>query len=112
MAKHKLESKYQSELIERLEARFPGCWIQKQDTDRTQGIPDLLILHGGRWGMLEVKRKRPAPSDYEPNQEWYIDKFNRMWFSSVIYPAIEEEVLNALQSALSPSEPSARVSER
>lgn len=107
-----LESVYQSRLIKKLKRLFPGCVILKNDTDYLQGIPDLLILWQNYWGMLEVKVKPPRSSrDFEPNQEWWIDKLNTMSFAACIYPANEEDVLDALQRSFRPRR-SARVSVR
>ena len=101
-----LERDYQSRLIKRIEKRLPGCIILKNDSGYRQGIPDLTVFYGPRYGILEVKPEEPtSPDDYEPNQEWYINKFNEMAFGSVIYPGNEERVLDALQETLSPSEP-------
>jgi hypothetical protein len=93
------ESTYQSKLIGKIERLLPGCHIQKNSTDFQQGLPDLLVLHGKRWAMLEVKRDQFAPQ--QPNQSYYIDRFRGMGFAAFIYPENEEEVLSALQSALS-----------
>lgn len=95
-----LENGYQAKLIKKLRKLFPGCEIQKLDSGYQQGIPDLLVLYGPHWAILEVKRKKPTrPEDFEANQEWFIDHFNRMSFSACIYPENEEAVLNDLQQA-------------
>lgn len=95
-----LESKYQALLIKRIKSLFPGCWVLKNDTDYQQGIPDLLVLWGNYWAMLEVKPKMPTSSrDYEPNQEWFIGEFDRMSFGAMICPENEEEVLRDLEQA-------------
>lgn len=91
------EATYQRDLIKRLERIFPNCHIMKNDPAVTQGIPDLLILWGTRWAMLEVKRSESEP--FRPNQEYYLDKFSQMSFVAVIYPENEEDVLYDLQSA-------------
>jgi hypothetical protein len=78
---------------------LPGCMIQKLDSGYQQGIPDLLILWEWWWATLEVKRKPPKPSDYEPNQEYFIEKMDSMSFSACIYPENAEEVLDDLQQA-------------
>lgn len=91
------ESAYQKDLVNRLGVIFPGCFIIKTSPDDTQGIPDLLILFGDKWAMLEVKRS--PNEDVQPNQAYYIHEFNRMAFAAFIFPENEEEVLYALQSA-------------
>jgi hypothetical protein len=90
------EMVYQRRLIERLEGRFPGCVIFKPNPAELQGAPDLLILYGDTWAMLEVKMDNNSP--VQPNQSYYIDMFNAMSFAAFINPRIEEEVLDALQS--------------
>lgn len=93
-----LERTYQAELIKKLRVIFPGCVILKNDTDYMQGVPDLTILFGKHWAMLEVKRVRPRSSaDFEPNQEWYLDQLNGMSYAACIYPENEEDVLYELQ---------------
>lgn len=96
----KLESKFQSELIKELKRMFPGCLIQKQDSGRVQGIPDLLILYGDKWAMLEVKRSIDAP--HRPNQDYYVSKYDNMSFCRFVCPENKTEVLNALQQSLQP----------
>lgn len=90
------EREYQPRLIKKIERMFPGILVRKHDMQ--QGWPDLLLLWGPQWALLEVKKKRPTSSaDFEPNQEWWIEEFDQMSFSACIYPENEEEVLYALQ---------------
>jgi len=91
------ESIYQLDLIKRLRDRFPGCVILKNDPSFIQGIPDLIILYGDKWAMLEVKPRASAPT--RPNQPYFVEKFNEMSFAAFINPDNEEEVLDALQSS-------------
>lgn len=93
------ENKFQSDLIIELKDMFPGCMILKNDPNYIQGIPDLLLLWGKRWAILECKRSADAP--YQPNQPHYIERLNEMSFSAAIYPENKEEVLRELQSAFS-----------
>lgn len=95
----KRENKYQGELIKKIETRFPGCFIVKNDEQYCQGIPDLTVLHGRHWAVLEVKRSQKERDDPEPNQEHYVNRLNGMGYSAFIYPENEEEVLDALQRA-------------
>ena len=91
----RLESGFQDRLIEELKTIYPGCMIFKMD--QMQGIPDLLILHGEKWASLEAKRGTKAKR--QPNQEYYVDKMNRMSFSRFINPENKEEVLHELHEA-------------
>lgn len=102
-----LESKYQAQLIRRLKRLLRGCIIIKNDTSYMQGLPDLLILYGDRWAMLEVKSDADAPE--QPNQNYYIDLLDGMSFAAFIFPENEEDVLYELQHALGINRP-ARVS--
>ena len=103
------ESSFQREVIEKLEAQFPGCVVLKNDPNYIQGIPDLSVFHGLRWGVLECKKS--DRERYEPNQEYYLDLFNRMSFGAMICPENEEEIFDALQRSFSTCR-STRVSKR
>jgi hypothetical protein len=92
------ETEYERELKKRIRARWPDCFIMKNDAQRTQGVPDLLILFNGKWAMLEVKMS--DDSKKEANQDYYVAKFDHMSFASFINPGNEEVVLDLLQSAL------------
>ena len=96
----KKESKFQKELIDKIEERLPGCIIMKNDPNYIQGIPDLLILHGNKWASLECKKSEKA--SHQPNQDYYISKMNGMSYASFVYPENEQEVLDEIQRALSP----------
>lgn len=92
-----LENEYQAALTKRLHNLFPGCLVLKNNPNWIQGIPDLTILFGNRWALLEVKAS--AKSKERPNQRYYVEQYSKMTFCSFIYPENEEEVLNALQQA-------------
>jgi hypothetical protein len=94
-----LERDYQAKLIKKLRVLLPGCFVLKNDPEYLQGVPDLLILHGDRWAMLEVKASERSPQ--QPNQDYYVQKLNGMSFAAFVYPSIEREVLDALVEALS-----------
>lgn len=91
------EGEYQTELVRRLEAMFPGCMVFKTDANYRQGFPDLVILWHDCWAALEVKTSPLASR--QPNQDFYINKLSDMSFAAYIYPEREEEVLSALQQA-------------
>lgn len=104
-----LERDYQPHVIKRIRRLFPDALVLKNDTSYMQGIPDLLIIIGEWWGMLEVKKS--AGERVQPNQEFYVDKLNAMSFCDFIYPEVEEEVLHALQRSYA-AHRAARISER
>lgn len=91
------EAAYQARLVERIKEWFPGCFVIRNDPTINQGIPDLLILFGNTWAMLEVKLSEDSP--HRPNQEYYVDLFNEYSFAAFIYPDVEEQVLHDLQRA-------------
>jgi hypothetical protein len=92
------ENAYQAALRGRIEDRLPGSLIIKNDPNLRQGISDLLVLFGRRWGALEVKISRNAPS--RPNQGYYVRLLDEMSFAAIIYPENEEEILGELERAL------------
>jgi len=92
----KAETAYQAKLIKKIQTIFPDCFILRNDPLRNQGIPDILLLFGSSWAMLEVKLSKD--SENQPNQEFNVNMFNRMSFASFIYPENEDDVLYALQT--------------
>lgn len=98
----KLESEFQANLIKELEARFPGCVVLVKPGYYIQGFPDLLVLFKTFWVVLECKRKKPTShDDFEPNQEWYLERLDNLGegpcFATVIYPENREEILDEIQ---------------
>lgn len=91
------ENQYQGKLIKKLELRFPGCIVLKNDSGLVQGIPDLTLLYGQYWAALEVKAS--ARASRQPNQDHFVQKLDSMSFAAYIYPENEEEVLSALSQA-------------
>ena len=89
-----LENRFKTKLINELEEMFPGCIITHLDPNEIQGIPDLLILYGDRWAVLEGKKN--AKASVRPNQSYYVDLMDRMSFAAFIYPENKDEVLDAL----------------
>ena len=91
------ESAYQHKLIKKLRKTFPGCIVNKNDPNYIQGFPDLTVLYEDKWAALEVKNREKAP--HRPNQDYYIQKLNKMSYASFIYPENEKEVFGDLQQA-------------
>lgn len=93
--KKDLESEFQSNLIDDLNAMFPGILVYKNETK--QGLPDLTLLYKKHWALLECKASEK--STHRPNQDYYVDLANQMSFARFIYPENKEEVLHDLQQA-------------
>ena len=89
------ENNFQGELIKELKDRFKGCIVLKNNSAYLQGIPDLLILFGKKWAMLECKKS--AKEHHQPNQDYYVHILNKMSFARFIFPENKEEVLNDLE---------------
>ena len=90
----RLESDFQKNFIKKLKLHFRGCLVLKNDSGYLQGIPDLTILYGDRWAVLEVKRS--ANEAYEPNQEYYLNELGKWSYTATVYPENEEVILDEL----------------
>ncbi len=94
-----LESKYQGELIPRIKQLLPGCMVQKNDANYTQGIPDLTIFYRSKWAFLEVKASEKSKE--RPNQRYYVETWGPQSFAMFIYPENEADVLTKLAAYMS-----------
>lgn len=90
------ENNFQSSLIKELKNMFPGCMVLKLDCNYIQGIPDLLVLYGDKWAVLECKRSENSP--HRPNQDFYIERLDSIGFASFIFPENKDKILKALAS--------------
>lgn len=88
------ESRFQHALIGAIKERFPGCVVMKNDAGYIQGIPDLTVLYKNRWATLECKQN--AKASHQPNQDYYVEKMNRMSFSRFIFPENRDQVLDEM----------------
>lgn len=94
----KLENEYKQKLKKRIEERFPGCIVLKNDENLLPGIFDMTVIYGPLCAALEVKRDRKAPK--RPNQDYYLEEVEKLGgFAAFIYPENEEEVLDALHQS-------------
>lgn len=94
------EAKYQSILIKKIKAKFPGCVVLKNDAQYQQGMLDLTILYQDKWAMLEVKISPRA--NHQANQDHFVRQLDGMSFAAFINPDNEEDVFNALQETFKP----------
>ena len=68
--------------------------IFKMDPKYIQGTPDLMILYKKKWAALEVKNDKN--DKHQPNQDYYVDKMNRMSYAAFINPENKAEVFDEL----------------
>lgn len=95
------ENVYQHDVIQKIQNMLPGAIILKNDPQYIQGIPDLTVLYGKGYAMLEVKRNPQAK--LQPNQEYYLRHVRAMGgFAEFICPENEMQVLDALQRSFEP----------
>lgn len=109
MARPTPEGRFKEAFHKDLLRIFPGCVLIKNDEQMLQGVPDTLLLWGPYWAMLEFKAGINA--ERQPNQDYWVDRFNEMSFGAFVYPENAEEVLHALQQAFRPRR-TPRVSQR
>lgn len=74
---------------------FPSCVIHKNPTGVHDGFPDLVCYLGDTWFMLECKRSKDE--EHQPNQDWWVDRLNKMSYASFIFPENREEVFCQLR---------------
>ena len=99
--KYGKENQFQRTLVKEIRNHYNNeCIVTKLDSGYIQGIPDILILHKDKWATLECKKSKNAHR--QPNQQYYVDKMDKMSFSKFIYPENKEEVLNELYETLKP----------
>lgn len=89
------ESEFQRKLIKELKSTFPGIEIMKEDASYRQGMPDLICLYKDRYAMLECKQTSSA--HHQPNQDYYIQKFDAWAFARFISPENKDEVIDDLK---------------
>jgi hypothetical protein len=93
-----LENKFKTKLAKEIKELYPDSMIFHLDPSECQGAPDLLILKDDKWAALEGKKSKDA--SHRPNQDYYVNKMNKMSFASFICPENKSEVINELQKAL------------
>ena len=93
--RRKRESAFQSEVIQELEARWPGCTVRKNPPGYDNGFPDVVAYIGRLWAMFECKRS--AHEKHRPNQDWWVDHLNLMGFARFIFPENKDAVLDELE---------------
>lgn len=89
------EGKFQDKLVHDL--RQLGFKVIKLDptTGRQIGIPDLLILKEGFWGMLECKAHKNSKK--RPGQQQWVDWAEENSYGRFVYPENYDDVMEELK---------------
>lgn len=92
------EGKFQDTVASWL--REKGCRVIKQDPTigKQKGIPDLLFLSSGFWGMLEIKASRNAKK--QPGQAEWIKWCDENSYGRFCYPENWEDIKAELEQML------------
>ena len=90
----KNENAFQSKLIKEIKERWDGIVVLKNDANYLQGVPDLSLYFNDKWAMLECKKSEHEK--HQPNQDDYVEQFDKMSFARFIFPENKEDVLNAM----------------
>ena len=91
---YKKESDFQSDLIKQIKKELPGSLVLKNDSGYLQGIPDLVVMHGEKYALLEVKKSSSEP--HQPNQDYYIEKAQKESFGGFIFPENKKQILSEM----------------
>lgn len=99
-----LESTFQRKTRKEIEdVIFPDCIVKRNEPWDHQGFPDLTIFKGRKYAHLEFKRS--ADAVHQPNQDYYIDLFNKMGaYAAFIYPENKEEIIEELKDYFNQSD--------
>lgn len=92
------ESDFQKEVAGWL--RKQGCRVIKQDPaiGKQKGIPDLLLLKEGWWGMLEIKAAKN--SSHQPGQDDWVAWADDNSYGKFVYPGNWEQIKEELEEIL------------
>jgi hypothetical protein len=89
------EREFQRKVKRKILETVPDAVVTKTDPTMSQGIPDLLILlPSGRFAALEVKTSAEAP--HRPNQDYWVERLDKMGYSSFVYPENLNFVLDTI----------------
>ena len=97
MAKQ-LEAQFKKRFIDRFKNRMDELEIplevEQQKSNRRSWL-DTIFLGPCVWAMLEFKKDEDA--NHQPNQDYYVDKLNRMCYAAFVSPENEEMVFNEME---------------
>lgn len=93
-----LEATFRKKLIDQILREYPGCVVLKTDPSDILSIPDRIILYKDRWAALETKRY--TNSSEQPNQDYWVNRLDKMSFAAFVNPSNFKEVLYDMEQSL------------
>lgn len=92
------ESKLQTEFVKYL--RKKGCRVVKQDPTigRQKGIPDILALKEGWWGMFEIKDHKN--SAHQPGQDEWVAWADENSYGKFVHHENYKQIVEELEQIL------------
>ena len=90
----KFKKKFKEDFAKRMEKHDQEYDVIENKSGR-RSTPDTIFLGNRVWAALEFKRDVEA--EKQPNQEHYVDKWNRLSYAAIVYPENAEEILDDLE---------------
>lgn len=94
------EGKFKKKVCSQLRKWGATVLQYKQDSTTVKGFPDtIVLLPEGLTIFIEFKKNKTAK--FQPLQKEWIKKLNdRNYFAYVMYPEVEEKVMNEIKKLL------------
>ena len=93
-----LEKDFQAKFLTRLRKLGCKCYKQQMNATTRAGTPDVIVLVGPVWIMLEFKKSKNSPK--RPGQQRNIDWAKENSFGWFVYPGVENEVYEAIKELI------------
>lgn len=90
-----LEKDFQSKFLAKLRKLGCKCYKQQMNATTRAGTPDVIVLLGPVWIMLEFKKAKNSPK--RPGQQKNIDWANEVSFGWFVYPENADEVYEQIK---------------
>lgn len=97
-----LEKDLQAEIIKWLRSKHCVVLKYQQNATTRAAIPDVLFLHEGFWGAIEVKKTKSSPS--RPGQREMVKKLDDWSYARIVWggknsnwPEVKKEIEEMLK---------------
>lgn len=90
-----LEKDFQAKFLTKLRKLGCKCYKQQMNATTRAGTPDVIVLLGPVWIMLEFKKAKNSPK--RPGQQRNIDWANEVSFGWFVDPSCADEVYEQIK---------------